>query len=265
MNMVSRCALRLLFFGFFLILVSSCKSRKIISDGTLDANISAKNLIRAHYQNELNFRTLRGKVKIEYSDGEDEQSVSVSLRMKKDEAIWMSAPLGIVKAYITPNRVSFYNKLENTYFDGDFSYLSQLLGTDLDFKKVQNLLLGEALFDLRKSKYDVSVAKGNYLLIPKQPLELFKILFEIEPKNYKMASQQLSQSSRKRLLNIDYKNYQKIHKWILPNEILILATEGARINTIALEYRNMQFDETVSFPYRIPKGYDEIVLTKNDL
>ena len=265
MNNSLRCALRFLFFGIFLVLVSSCKTRKIISDSTLDANISAKNLIRAHYQNTLNFKTIRGKVKIDYSDGTDSQSFSVSLRMKKDETIWMSAPLGIVKAYITPERVSFYNKLENNYFDGDFSYLSQLLGTDLDFKKVQNLLLGEALFDLRKEKYDVSIVGENYLLRPKDPIELFKVLLEIEPKNYKMALQQLSQPDEKRLLNIDYKNYQKINKWILPNEIFILATENAQRNTIALEYRNIQFDEPVSFPYKIPKGYEEIVLTENDL
>jgi len=262
---VSQLALRFLYLGVILLMISSCKSKKIVSDGTLDSDISAKNLIRTHYQNELKFKTLRGKVRIDYSDGTDEQSVSVSLRIKKDEAIWMSAPLGIVKAYITPDRVSFYNKLENNYFDGDFSYLSQLLGTELDFKKVQNLLLGEALFDLRKAKYNVSVSGDNYLLKPKQTIELFKILFEIEPKNYKMASQQLSQPAQKRLLDIKYKNYQKINKWILPNEILILATEETRRNTIALEYRNMQFDEPVGFPYKIPKGYDEIVLTKNDL
>ncbi|WP_337251786.1 DUF4292 domain-containing protein [Maribacter halichondriae] len=262
---VPRFALRFLVLGAFLFLASSCKSKKIISDGTLDANISAKNLIKTHYQNQLDFKTITGKIKIEYSDGDDAQSVGVSLRMKKDEAIWMSAPLGIVKAYITPDRVSFYNKLENTYFDGDFTYLTQLLGTELDFKKVQNLLLGEALFDLRKAKYSVTSTGETYLLKPKVPIELFKILFEIEPKNFKMASQQLSQPSQKRLLNINYKNYQKINKWILPNEVYILATEGTNRNTINLEYRNMQFDEPVNFPYKIPNGYDEIVLSKNDI
>ncbi|MGB5554369.1 MAG: DUF4292 domain-containing protein [Flavobacteriaceae bacterium] len=260
----SRFALRILVLSVFLLVVSSCKSKKIVSDGTLDAEMSAKNIIKAHYQNQLNFKTLSGKVKIEYTNGDDSQSVSVSLRMKKDEVIWMSAPLGIVKAYITTDRVSFYNKLENNYFDGDFTYLSQLLGTELDFKKVQNLLLGEALFDLRKSRYSVTTFGENYLLKPKEPFELFKILFEIEPKNYKIASQQLSQAAKQRVLDINYKNYQKINKWVLPNEILIFATEGTTKNTIDLEYRNMQFDEPVSFPYKIPKGFEEIVLSKND-
>ena len=62
------------------------------------------------------------------------------MRMEKDQKILiMSTPISVVKALITPEKVSFYNKLDNTYFEGDFKYLSDLLGTDLDFEKVQNL------------------------------------------------------------------------------------------------------------------------------
>jgi hypothetical protein len=39
-------------------------------------------------------------------------------------------------------------KIKGTYFEGDFSALSQWLGTDLDYSKIQNLL--EALDDLKK-------------------------------------------------------------------------------------------------------------------
>ncbi len=231
----------------------------------MDASLSAKTIIRSHYQNELQFKTLSGKVKIDYSDGEDAQGVSVSLRIKKDEVIWMSAPLGIVKAYITPDRVSYYNKLENEYFDGDFAYLSNLLGTELDFEKVQNLLLGQALFNLRDDKYDVTILGENYELRPKNSLEMIKVLFQIEPKNFKIAAQQLSEPLKNRTLDINYKNYQKVNKWILPNEIFILATEGNTRNTIDIEYRNMEFNEPMNFPYSIPKGYKEIVLTKDDI
>ncbi len=248
-----------------LVLVVSCGTKKIISDGTASEKMSAKNVIRQHYLNQLDFKTLAGKLKIDYSDGESSQSLAVSLRMEKDKVVWISAPFGIVKAYITPERVSFYNKLENEYFDGDFSFLSNLLGTELDFEKVQNLLLGQALFDLRDESYNASVSEENYELKPKNPGTLFKTLFQIEPKNFKMASQQLSQPLRKRLLDINYKNYQKINKWILPNEIYIVAIEKDKRNTIDIEYRNIEFDEPVRFPYKIPDGYKEIVLTKNDL
>ena len=248
-----------------LVFAASCKSAKIISDGKVNANVSAKTIIKKHYQSELQFKTIRGKLKVDYSDGSSEQGVPLTLRMEKDKAIWVSAPLGVVKAYITPGRVSFYNKLQNEYFDGDFTFLSNILGIALDFKQVQNLLLGQTLVNLNNGKYEASVKGANYELKPKKAEELFKILFQIEPKNFKMASQQVSQPSKQRLLQINYTNYQEIEQRILPNEIDIAATEGETRSTIHIEYRNMEFDRELKFPYKIPSGAKEIILSKIDL
>lgn len=247
------------------LLAFSCKSKKVVSDGTLDENLSAKAIIRTHYENALEFKTLSGKMRIDYSDGEDSQGVAVSLRMEKDKAIWISAPFGVVKAYITPGRVTFYNKLQNEYFDGDFAYLSKFVGMELDFEQVQNLLLGQALLDLKDAKYEASLTGINYQLKPKKPLELFKVLFQIEPKNFRMASQQLSQPIKKRLLQINYTDYQKINKGVLPLKIAVAAINIDQRSTIDIEYRNIEFDRPLSFPYKIPSGFDEIKLKDDAL
>lgn len=248
----------------FVMMGASCKTTSAIKGGAIDDDLTAKAVIRNHYHGHLNFKTLSGKMKIDYSDGSATQSVTVSFRMEKDKAIWLSAPLGIVKAYITPDRVSFYNKLDNEYFDGDFSYLSGLLGTDLDFEKVQNLLLGDALFDLRDEKYAMDIANNYYRLKPKSSGDLFKTLFQIEPINYKMASQQISQPWKNRLLEVNYKNYQTINKWLLPDKIAIVAVEGDHTNTISIEYRNMEFNRVLNFPYDIPNGFKKIALKEYD-
>ena len=111
-----------------LLVVVSCKATKDISSGEIDGSLSTKRIIENHYKNGLNFDTMNGRIKIDYSDGSNSQGVTVSFRMKKDEIIWISAPLGMVKAHITPEKVSFYNKLEGEYFEGDYGYLSQFLG-----------------------------------------------------------------------------------------------------------------------------------------
>lgn len=249
--------------GYVLLLfaaLSSCKSAKLLTDKTFDENLPARTVIRNHYRNQVDFRTLTGKLRIAYSDGESSQTVGVSLRMEKDKAIWLSAPLGVVKAMITPGRVSFYNKLENNYFDGSFEYLSKLLGTELDFKKVQNLLLGEALYDLREEKYEVSVNSSTYELKPVRTLDLFKTFFTVNPGNFRLASQQISQPLQKRLLEIRYKDYQEKSKKIVPNNVGILAIDNDQRNVIDIEYRNIEFNTKVSFPYKIPSGYEKIVL-----
>jgi len=265
MNLFVTLLKRSLAIALFFLMASACKSTKVVTDGTVNSNLTAKAVIKQHYQNQLDFKTLRGKLKIDYADGDTEQSVPLTLRMEKDKAIWVSAPLGIVKAYITPGRVSFYNKLQNEYFDGDFTFLSNMLGTELDFEQVQNLLLGQAIVNLKVSKYDVEVANDTYQLKPKKAEQLFKILFQIEPKNYKMALQQLSQPAKNRLLQINYTNYQKINKWILPNQIDIAAINGSVESTIVIEYRNIEFDQALRFPYKIPNGFKEIELKAIDL
>lgn len=261
--MKSRNIQRLKQFALVLLVVgiSSCKSTKVVSDGTIDSRLSAKSVIKSHYQNTFDFKTLSGKVKVDYSNGTSSQGFGLNLRMEKDKAIWISStPLPLVKAYITPTRVSFYNKLQNEYFDGDFSYLSKLLGTEIDFRMLQNLLLGEALLDLRNQKHDLSITDGTYQLKPRAGNDLYKILFRIEPKNFKMHVQQLAQPNENRLLEIRYENYQKVANEVLPNEVLIKAITKDSENSVNLEYRNMELNRPLNFPYKIPKGFDEIVL-----
>jgi hypothetical protein len=243
-----------------ILIALSCKSNKVVTGGAINSNLSAKAIIKSHYANELDFNTISGKMKIDYEDSHDSQGFTVSLRMQKNKAIWISAPLGIVKAYITPERVSFYNKLDNSYFDGNFSYLSKILGTELNFEKVQNLLLGQALLDLRKDKYLANTTLESYDLKPKNAIELYKILFQIEPKHFKIGKQQISQPQNARVLDIKYSNYQEVDSRILPNEINIIAKTDGNESKIDIEYKNIELDRKVKFPYSIPNGFKEITL-----
>lgn len=249
----------------FLILLSalilnSCKSTQALAAGEINSNLSARSIISNHYKNQLDFKTIRGRLKVDFEDGDTSQGFTLSLRMEKDKAIWLSATLSMVKVLITPDRVSFYNKLDNTYFDGDFSYLSNLLGTELDFEKVQNLLIGQAIFDLKEDKYSATIASNHYLLKPKKDIELFKKLFLLEPAYFKMSLQQLSQPLNGRLLNINYKSYQKIDKKPFPSQLVIEAEENGEKTLIAVDYKNIEFNQKVSFPYSIPSGYKQISL-----
>lgn len=252
--------IKLLLFLAVLAFFVGCKSTKTLSaNGELISNISAKQLIKSNTKNSTKFKTLTSRIKIETSDGKKTQSFSLSMRMEKDKVIWMSK-LGIVKAIITPTRVAFYNKLDNTYFDGDFSYLSNLLGTELDFEKVQNLLLGEALFNLNEDEFIASTHDKSYLLTPKEQLDLFEIFYLLNPRHFKMDSQQLAQPQENRLLQIDYKDYQEVESQAFPQNIRILAVESNDETIVDLEYKSITLNENLRFPFRIPSGYKEIEL-----
>lgn len=252
--------LKYIFLAFLTLLVFNCKSSKTLTGGNANLNLSTKQLIKENGKQKASFITLQSKLKISYNQGDKSQTHSVSFRLKKDEVIWMSATFSVVKALITPEKVSFYNKLDNTYFEGNYKYLSDLLGTELDFEKVQNLLLGEAIFNLKADTYDASVNENEYILQPKKQRELFEIFFLLDPVHFKMKSQQISQPKELRHLQIDYLSYQEVDKQVLPERIKIIAVEANEEVAIELEFKGVTLNEDLKFPFSIPSGFKEIKL-----
>ena len=247
--------------GVLFVIVSGCKSAKTITDGQSNLGLSSKEVIKANAKKSANFKTLQSKVKVVYTQENKSQSHTITMRIQKDQVIWLNSALNLIRAKITPEKVSFYNKLDNTYFDGDFSYLSDLLGTELDFKKVQNLLLGNALFELDKSTYNMSIHNNAYLFQPKEQLRLFELFYIINPSHFKIDSQQLAQTGdTSRFLEIDYLNYQEVDKQSLPENLKILVLEDGEETIIEMAFKSINLNEDLRYPFKIPSGFDKITL-----
>ena len=166
----------------------------------------------------------------------------------------------VAKVLITPDRVAYYEKIKKTYFDGDFSLLSDFLGTEVDYQKIQNLLLGQSIMNMKDKKYDVDVDQFSYLLEPKKQEELFDIFFWLNPTNFKLDKQEVRQSIDQKRLTVSYKEYQKIDNTFFPKTIEVNAVEKTKRTLLDLEYRSVEFNKEVNFPFSIPSGYKEITL-----
>lgn len=251
----------IIIFNLLFLFVFSCKSTKTLNSGNANLNLSINQVIKKNSNNEARFKTLSARVKLDIFQGENVNGYTVNLRLEKDKRILlMSSPISLVKALITPEKVSFYNKLDNTYFEGDFKYLSDLLGIDLDFQKVQNLLLGEALFGLKDNTYNLSVNEKEYILQPKKQKALFELFYLVNPAYFKITSQQISQPQKERHLQIDYLEYQDVNKQILPAKIKVIAVEGTNETNLDLEFKGVSLNEDLRFPFKIPSGFKEIKL-----
>ena len=238
-----------------------CRSTKTLtSNAVLDKSMTAKQVIRENSKQEVRFKTLQAKVRIDYTEGNRSNGSTVNLRIEKDKVIWMSAPLGLARVMITQDSVRFYEKLNNQYFDGDFSLLTKILGTDIDFDKIQNIFLGEPIFNLKDDTYVMVPNDQSYVLQPKDQRALFELFFLINPGFFKLDSQQLFQPMEKRMLQIDYKKYQEVSKQIFPENIRIIAVEKNNEISIDLDFKAISLNGEVRFPFSMPSGYKEIIL-----
>lgn len=242
----------------------SCKSKAVAVQNNNTEVVAKKDnkVIEKHYDNKLDFSTLYIKANAKYVDEKQSQNVTAEIKIKKDEQILVSVRfLGITmaKALITPTAVSYYEKINGTYYEGDFTSLSKWLGTELDYSKVQNLLVGEALDDLRKGKYTQTIVE-NLIRLEDEKNNNLKKAFFLDSEKYLLQKEEISQAGENRMLEIKYSDNKVFDQGILPASIEINAIQPKGRTDINLNYNTISFNEELSFPYSVPSGYKKIII-----
>lgn len=254
------------FIKYFVVLVlvfTSCKAKKnLIGSDVVSVDLSAKKVAKNHVAANFDKETVDAKLKANFNNGKINQGFSVSLRMKKDEVIWLkgSKIITLFKAKITPTSVQFYSSLERKYFDGDFSMLKKILATDINFEQLQNLLLGQSLMNVRKQKQDLVVKDNSYVLSPKKQEELFDIFFSVNPSHFKLDKQSIVNSKKEQRLDVFYPSYKMIDDAVYPSEIKIKAKQPGKFTNIDFTVKSVEFNTDINTSFSIPKGYKQIKL-----
>lgn len=240
------------------IFFTSCKAKKYAIDATAIAEeISAKKVIRKHISTSFNKETLDAEFKVNFRNAKVKQSISVQLKIKKDEVIWLKGTkfINVFKAKITPERIRFYSPLERTYFEGDFLMLEKLLGIAINFQQLQNLFLGQAILDLKRKKQQIKIVNNSYVLSPEIQANLFNVFFAINPAHFKLDYQAIENSLKGRQLDIKYPSYKLVEDEILPQEINIKAKQGKQTTTIDFILKAVDFNTDLNTSFTVPKGY----------
>lgn len=243
----------------------SCKSKAVAVQNNNTAEVVAKKdnkAIEKHYENKLDFSTLSIKASARYEDEKQSQNVTADIKIEKDKQILISVRfLGITmaKALITPTSVSYYEKIKGTYYEGDFSSLSEWLGTELDYNKVQNLLIGEAFDDLRKGNYTQTIVE-NLIRLEDQKNQKIQKAFYLDPEKYLVQKEEISQPSENIKLEINYSDTKTFSQGTIPTTLIINALQPKGTTNINLNYNNISFNEELSFPYSVPSGYKKVLI-----
>lgn len=244
-----------------IVLLASCKSKAVLAEAGAEKKLEASKIIQSHYANKKDFSTLYIKAGARYEDAKQSQSVTAEIKIKKDEMILVSIRfLGITmaKALITPTEVKYYEKINGKYFEGDYATLSQWLGTDLDFSKVQNMLTGIALDDLKKDNYTASIADTYYKLSASDGNSTKDYFFE--GAKFLLKREKIAQQRQQRSVQIAYPNFTDYAEMTLPTDVMIEAFDKDAKTNISIEYNSASFNEPLTFPYSVPESYERIFI-----
>ncbi|MBK6937655.1 MAG: DUF4292 domain-containing protein [Chitinophagaceae bacterium] len=269
----------LLFLAFLAVVFASCRSTRTIQKAivTRDTTIVADTpdtitklredslkFIKESYQqllsNRINFTTFSAKMDVDYqgSDGK-KYDVNAHVRMYRDSVIWVSvtAILGIegLRAFVTKDSVIILNKQDKVYTKRSLAYLQEVTALPLDLHSLQDLIVGNPVF-LDSAIQSYNRTTGIISLYNKG--EFFKNLFTISEEGKLPLSSKLDDldEQRSRTCFLKYDEYENKKGPNFPSRREINVSEKSNLS-IKLNFRQYEFNETLSFPFSIPKSYRE--------
>lgn len=268
-----RIVMVLLLLGTFF---TSCRSTKkiqtaLVKKDTIQANILS-DLERARLDSiafikeqytqlqsrRIQYTTFNAKLDVDYEDGAGQQlNLNAQLRMYKDSLIWASitAILGIegLRAYITKDSVKILDKQNKVYIARSVAYLTEVTALPLDLTSLQDLLIGNPVFlDTTLQAY----SKGNGTISLQGVNSFFRLLFTIAEQEKVLLSTKLDDLdlTRNRTSFLGYAEYDNRTGINFSQRRNIAVSEKKKLN-VELRFKQYAFNETLSFPFSIPKNY----------
>ncbi len=261
-----------------LLIFSACKTtRKIIKEPLKDAG--SEYLFDQLKANELKFESFNAKFNLDYIFDKKKTEFKGQIRIQKDSMIWISfsPALGIEAArlLITNDSVKFINRINKTFFEGDYNYLNEYLDTNVDYDILQALIIGNDLSHYEDGKFRASVDNKFYKLSTASRAKLKKYVRknELEPKvfiqniwlspdNFKILQLSLKEIRKEnKKLDATYSRFIEISSQLFPRVIDFDLQADNNIG-VHLDYSKIAINEELNFPFSVPSKYQ--LITKLD-
>jgi hypothetical protein len=228
-------------------ITSGCKSAKIVADTM--PNQTAES-IQKFWENQYNedYFEARGKATL-VMDGKN-TNLALHLKMKKDSLLWAKVSMFGIGATVLITKDSFFmiNSLNQEYMAYDNNYLYQYLGYKATLSQVQNLLLGNAVFQSDKYRYQQEVKQ----LVGTDGIAINRLT--VNEKNRTHHSVLTTQDTTQNAV-IRYDAYQNLNNNILPTIVNLAVKQKTQDLKVVLNYQTISDNTIATFPFSIPTGY----------
>lgn len=207
----------------------------------------------------INYTTFNAKVDVDYTGGDGKKyNVNATIRMYRDSIIWVSvnAILGIeaMRVLVTKDSVKLINKLDKIYSARSVSYLQEVTALPLDLSTFQDLVVGNPVFlDSNIVSYSNSGEELSLLSLG----DVFRHFITLHSFDKVIQHSKLDDVDilRNRTCDLIYEKYETKKGPRFSTRRQITVSEKSKLD-VKLDFKNYDFNETLSFPFSIPKNYE---------
>lgn len=244
------------------LILTACGTKKAVNRSSTEIQ-NLNNLKSDVVASQPDFKALVGVMSVGYKTENESVSLRVNYRIKKDSAIWLSAKIGgiipVAKALITPEKVSFYQKINNEYFEGDYSLINDLLGVEVDYQQLENLILGQPVIDPFTRKAIFSQSQSAYF-VKRDYKNKMSYQSAWHKNSLQLDKQQINNLNKNQNLLIQYNQFKKNGLDYFPVDFFILASNIDSQVRIKIDIKKMEQVESLNLPFSIPDNYTEMAL-----
>ncbi|HEY4208314.1 MAG TPA: DUF4292 domain-containing protein [Puia sp.] len=210
------------------------------------------------FRNKINFETFSARMKVHYEGGDGKDyEFNAFIHIKRDSMIWVSINAGLgIEAFrllITPDSVKILDKLKKIARLRSVSFLQEEIHLPVDFKTIQDLLLGNPIY----------LDTTNILFYKKDPGgvsllsvgELFKNYLTLNGDNtLRHCKLDDVDPMRARTCDLTYGDYEQRDTLRFSTYRKISVAEKTKVD-IEFGYKQFKFNENLSFSFVVPKNY----------
>jgi Domain of unknown function (DUF4292) len=230
----------------------------VVEDRKADSMRFINDVFAKIQKNTINFKTFSAKMKVNY-EGSDGRSYELTafLRILKDSIIWVrgEAILGFeaFRALITPDSVKIISKLDKTITLRSVSYLQDVAKVPLNFKSLQDLLIGNSIYLDSNIVFYRLEDQGISLMCMG---DLFKNYVTINSNDYTLRHMKLDDADvmRARTCDVTYRDYDLRDSIRFSTYRKISLAEKSKFD-LEISFKQYNFNDNLSFPFPVPKNY----------
>jgi hypothetical protein len=230
------------------VFASSCVTKNIAEVAFSVPPVNAKELIkRVNSINRSSERlALKGMVRL-ILEGDNEVSLGISIRVRKDSLIWASvtAPFGIelFRAVITRDSIYYINRTNKTYFIKPITNISELFKKNITFNEIQEIIT--ATPKIEEKKYFFNKENDDFQLTTKDYMYTVSNFYRIRKGVLVDEGNSLIYT---------YSNFSFENDFPEQLEITVKSSFQNAFN-IKLNYSKVVFDQQQQTPFKIPISY----------
>ncbi len=273
--MNDRSKILLILLAVITVAAGSCKTQKKVLKEELKEH-GFEYLYDKMLDNQMNFNSLNAKFTLVYEQDKNKTNLRGQLRISNDSMMWLSftPALGIeaARVLLTNDSVKFINRLNKTYFEGEYNLVDSVLNTTIDYSLLQSMIVGNDLTQYDVNKFRSNVDNGLYRLTIRERRKIKRFMRKgefdtrvlvqqiwLNPENYRIARIDVKEQgeTENHKLRVFYDDYIEVNGQLFPSKMRIEIVSNKTI-LIDVDFNKVEIDEHLKFPFNIPSKYDNI-------